>query len=222
MCGRYTLVSSTGKVKAHFNVEADEASFTPTYNAAPSQRLPVISSSNPEGLSFYRWGLIPAWAKDAAIGYKMINARAETLTEKPAFRTLLSRKRCLVVADGFYEWQGKGKVKQPYRIMLKGGGLFAMAGLWDEWKNEQGELVRSFTVITTEPNSLMVPLHNRMPVIVPPDDYNTWLATDSDTNQVLNLLLPYNANAMEAYPVSAEVGSPLHNYPELINPVSLQ
>jgi putative SOS response-associated peptidase YedK len=221
MCGRYTLVSPAAKVQEHFGIEVNPDLLAPTYNAAPSQKLPVITNTNPEGISLYRWGLIPAWAKDAAIGYKMINARAETLTEKPAFRALLGRKRCLVIADGFYEWQGKGKAKQPYRIMLKGGELFAMAGLWDEWKNAEGEMVRSFTVITTEPNSLMVPLHNRMPAILAPQAYSTWLNTDAQADDVLQLLGPYQAEAMEAYPVSGEVGSPSHNYPELINPVTL-
>ncbi|QHT65599.1 SOS response-associated peptidase [Rhodocytophaga rosea] len=216
MCGRYTLVKKAEDIEKRFHVQIEEDSVHPSYNAAPSQNLPVISNYNPTLAAYYKWGLIPFWAKDAAIGNKLINARAETLLEKPSFKKSLQSKRCLVIADGFYEWQKNGKTKQPYRITLKDNGLFAFAGLWDEWKNEQGNKVRSFTIITTSPNSLMESIHDRMPVILKPEDEKDWLGTNLRPEDALELLRPYNAKQMQAYQVSKLVNSPANNNPELI------
>lgn len=216
MCGRYTLVKKAEDIEKRFHVQIEEDTLHPSYNAAPTQNLPVISNDNPGLAAYYKWGLIPFWAKDAAIGNKLINARAETLLEKPAFKKSLQSKRCLVIADGFYEWQKNGKTKQPYRITLKDNGLFAFAGLWDEWKNEQGNKIRSFTIITTSPNALMESIHDRMPVILNPSDEKHWLSTNLKAEDALDLLQPYDAGKMQAYQVSKQVNSPANNMPELI------
>jgi putative SOS response-associated peptidase YedK len=170
----------------------------------------------------YKWGLIPSWSKDPAIGDRMINARAETLAEKASFRNAYRRRRCLILADGFYEWKQNPdmKSKQPVYIRLKNNQPFAFAGLWEIWKSPEGSEVRSCTIITTEPNSLLEPIHNRMPVILPPDMYNRWLATEDQQPAQLNeLLIPYPAAEMIAFPVSRQVNSPQAESPDLIQPV---
>jgi len=164
-----------------------------------------------------RWGLIPMWAKDEKIGYRTINARADTVAEKPSFRDAYKKRRCLVVANGFFEWQKVGKEKQPYLIRLKGGELFAFAGLWSWWKSPEGEEITSYTIITTEPNELCTKLHNRMPVILAPRDHEQWLDTGADGAA---LLKPFAANEMEAFPVSKRVGNVRNNDPELLEPIS--
>jgi putative SOS response-associated peptidase YedK len=216
MCGRYTVVKKAQNIEQRFGATIEKDTFGQNFNAAPTQVLPVISNAVPETVSFFKWGLIPFWAKDASIGNKMINARAETLNEKPAFRKNLQQKRCLVIADGFYEWKKEGKTKQPFRITLKDNGLFAFAGLWDEWRDDKGNKVQSFTIITTDPNELMAPIHNRMPVILPANVEKDWLRADLKPAEALELLLPYNAADMEAYPVSTLVNSPSNNIAEVI------
>jgi putative SOS response-associated peptidase YedK len=216
MCGRYTLVKKAKDIEQRFHVQLEEDAYHQTYNAAPTQVLPVISNQHPQVASYFKWGLIPFWAKDPSIGNKMINARAETLTEKPAFKKILQTKRCLVIADGFYEWKKNGKTKQPYRITLKDNGLFAFAGLWDEWKDEQGNKLRSFSIITTAPNDLMTSIHDRMPVVLPQIHEKDWLSDDLQVKDALNLLQPYDADQMQAYPVSTLVNSPANNTHELI------
>ncbi|MDO1451173.1 SOS response-associated peptidase [Rhodocytophaga aerolata] len=217
MCGRYTLAKKPEVIAQRFDASLEKDTFRETFNAAPTQVLPVISNNNPETIRYFKWGLIPFWAKDASIGNKMINARAETLKEKPAFRKSLQQKRCLVIADGFYEWKKEGKTKQPFRITLKDNGLFAFAGLWDEWKDDKGNKVQSFTIITTDPNELMAPIHNRMPVILPPAQEKHWLSNDLNPDEAMDLLVPYNAADMEAYPVSTLVNSPANNIKELLD-----
>src|SRR5664279_313889 len=150
--------------------------FAPRYNIAPTQYVPVITNEQPKTLSLYRWGLIPSWAKEEAIGNKMINARADGIAEKPSFRSAFKRRRCLVPASGFYEWRkGDGKTKTPMYIHLKDQDLFAMAGLWEVWHNSNGDEIRTFTIITTDANDFMMPVHNRMPVILHKRDYEQWL-----------------------------------------------
>lgn len=219
MCGRYTLVSKADAIEQRFQASLEKDSFRNTFNAAPTQMLPVISNSQPDTVAYYRWGLIPFWAKDMAIGNKLINARAETLAEKPSFKKSLQQKRCLVISDGFYEWKREGKAKQPFRITLKDNGLFAFAGLWDEWKDEKGNRIQSFTIITTDPNELMASIHNRMPVILPPSQEENWLSDGLKADDALQLLRPYNADKMEAYPVSTLVNSPANNSEELIESI---
>ena len=218
MCGRYTVlpVVKTGRSKTGKIVE--EGLKDAHYNAAPSQNLPVITNKQPNLLQFFSWGLQPFWAKDAKAVKRSINARAETLTEKPMFRSLFKSKRCLVPADGFFEWQKTEQGKVPHRIMLKSEELFSFAGLWDEWTDkETGEVLHTFSVITTDANDLVRPIHDRMPVILSPEAEELWLNENEPQEDLLSLLMPYQANEMKAYPVSPLVNSPLNNVPEVIN-----
>ena len=213
MCGRFSLTANEAELNLRFELEGGEAPYVPRYNGAPTQLLAVITGESPHRLSYHRWGLIPPWAKDISIGNKMINARAETITEKASFRTPLFSRRCLVPADGFYEWQ-QDAGKQPYRIFVKSNTLFAMAGLWERWKSPEGEMVESFNIITTEANEFMKPIHNRMPVILKRADEKTWLES-RDSAEILSLLRPYAAGDMDAYPVSKLVNSPRNEGPEV-------
>jgi len=213
MCGRFSLTANEAELNLRFELEGGDAPYVPRYNGAPTQMLAVITGENPHKLSYYRWGLIPPWAKDISIGNKMINSRAETITEKPSFRIPLYNKRCLVPADGFYEWQ-QDIGKQPYRIFVKSNPVFAMAGLWERWKSPEGEIINSFSIITTEANSFMTPIHNRMPVILKPEDEKTWLSSKNPV-EILSLLKQYPSEEMEAYPVPKLVNSPRNNGPEV-------
>ncbi|MBC5775733.1 SOS response-associated peptidase [Pontibacter sp. KCTC 32443] len=218
MCGRYTVQprATKGKSKAAKLIEKHlkEAH----YNAAPSQTLPVITEQQQDKLQFFSWGLQPFWAKDAKAVKRSINARAETLTEKPSFRKLLQSKRCLVPADGFFEWQVTGHDKLPYRIMLKNEELFTFAGLWDEWADKStGEVLHTFTIITTEANDVVKPIHDRMPVILSPEAEELWLDENETQEELLSLLVPFRAQDMKAYPVSPLVNSPMNNVPEVLN-----
>lgn len=186
-------------IKERFGVTVRSAVWKARYNCAPTQDLAVISSEDPHALSFYRWGLIPRWAKDPSIGNKMINARAETVTEKPAFRASFRNRRCLVPADGFYEWKKSGTRKIPYRIGLLDGSPFSMAGLWDKWVSPDGEIIHSFSILTTVPNQLMKEIHDRMPVILEPAAEKIWLG-DTTQKELMELLRPYPAEAMAAKP----------------------
>jgi putative SOS response-associated peptidase YedK len=220
MCGRFTLHSNPHDVARQFQLTQLQL-FGPRYNIAPTQMVPAVrlNARDERELSFLRWGLVPSWAEDLSIGNRMINARAESVAEKPSFRKAFASRRCLIVADGFYEWQAQGKTKQPYYITVDGGGPFAMAGLWESNKkiavindtpNEAGVL-ETCTIITTHANSLMAPLHQRMPVIVPSDAYDLWLDPGvGDTERLLPLLVPYPAESMHAVPVSQHVNNPRH------------
>jgi putative SOS response-associated peptidase YedK len=214
MCGRFSLTANEAELNLRFELEGGTAPYVPRYNGAPSQPLAVITNENPRKLSYHRWGLIPPWAKDISIGNKMINARAETITEKPSFRTPLFSKRCLVPADGFYEWQ-QDSGKQPYRIFVKNNPIFSMAGLWEKWKSPDGTIIESFNIITTEANSFMQPIHNRMPVILKPGDEKKWLES-CDKEEILSLLKQYPSDEMDAYPVSKLVNSPRNDVPEIL------
>lgn len=217
MCGRYTLVTDIRKVAERFGV-APTLEAQPRYNVAPTQNIVTILNSGSPHLDLMRWGLIPAWAKDEAIGSRMINARAETLAEKPSFRGLLRNRRCLVVADGFYEWRAEGKGKTPMYITLQDGQPFAFAGLWDLWKDSDGQPLQSCTIITTEPNELMASIHNRMPAILRPKAYEDWLNPQLRDEQVLtHLLQPYPAELMQARAVSKLVNNPRNEGAELLN-----
>ena len=219
MCGRYTVISPAPALAKRFAVRSDDAPApAPTYNAAPSQALPIITNAAPGQMQLVSWGLVPGWSRDPASGPKPINARAETLAEKPSFRQLLARRRCLVLADSFYEWQATERGKIPHRILLKTEEPFAFAGLWDEWLDRAtGELHPTFTIITTEPNELMARLHNRMPVILPgPEAERAWLADDLSAAQHQQLLVPYSAGLMKEYAITTRVNSPAHNDPEVL------
>ena len=223
MCGRFTLTADPGDLQAAFpwlNIPVD---VTPRYNIAPSQPIAVIPNDGKNTLDFYLWGLVPSWAKDPQIGNRMINARAETLAEKPSFRAAFRRRRCLIPADGFYEWQtvpGQ-KAKTPMYIRLKDGKPFAFAGLWENWNGPDGSQILSCTIITTPPNTYMKEIHNRMPAILPQNAYATWLDTgEPDLNLLQGLLQPYPADAMTAYPVSTLVNNPVNEQAQCIQPLA--
>lgn len=197
--------------------------FTPRYNIAPSQNAPVILNENEKSIQLLRWGLIPSWAKDPKIAYQLYNARAETIAEKPSFRNAFKKRRCLIPADGFYEWrmESDGKTKTPMRVRLKSKEPFTFAGLWETWKDPQEKESRTFTIITTEPNEVLQPIHNRMPVIMKPEDEEAWLDPQADLKHLTKILMPYSSNAMEAYAVSKLVNSPKHDSPDCIEPAVL-
>ena len=202
-----------------FGVDEPDFDLAPRYNLAPSQDAPVVgvNPKTPDArtLRLMHWGLVPYHAKDAA--KPIINARAETLAQRPAFRGLLPRRRCLVPADGFYEWRKEGRTRTPMRFTLRNGELFAFAGLWDRWVRPDGTPLYSFTIVTTSPNSVLEPVHNRMPVILLPEDEATWLdPTVTDTAALSQLLKPYRAELMDAYCVSRAVNSPVNDSPECI------
>lgn len=219
MCGRYTITVQPELLAERFNAALSPEMSEPRYNAAPTQTLPVILNENGQQIQLLRWGLVPHWSKEPDTGYKMINARAETLEEKSTFRESLRKRRCLVLADGFYEWKKTDDGKVPMRITLKSGEPFAFAGLWETWKDrDSGELLRTFTIITTTPNDLMVPIHDRMPVILLPEAEKAWLDDAAGPESWRELLHPYPANLMKAYPVSKLVNSPSNESPALIAP----
>ncbi len=222
MCGRFTLSTKLSDIKRTFNIKEVEAAPEASYNIAPTQPVAVVvARDGVNTLESMRWGLIPFWAKDQAIGSKMINARAETLTEKPAFKRPFKSQRCLVVADGFYEWRKVGTKKIPMFVRLKSKRPFGFAGLYDTWKTPEGDHIASCTIITTPPNALLKPIHDRMPVIIPKDEYELWLdSTIQDVGELMPLLQPYSAKEMEAYEVSRMVNSPANNSPECIAPVA--
>ena len=217
MCGRYTFITPAPAIEQRFDARFTAAAPT-TYNAAPSQRLPVITNAAPHQIQLLSWGLVPSWSREPAAGPKPINARAETLAEKPAFRQLLDRRRCLVLADSFYEWQATPAGKVPHRILLRDERPFAFAGLWDEWLDRAtGELHPTFTIITTEPNALMASIHNRMPVILPDRAAEqAWLNDGAGLAAHQHQLLPYAAAAMRAYAITTRVNSPANNDPEVL------
>ena len=221
MCGRFTLTVDPAELKAAFQEITFPEKYAPRYNVAPSQAVLAIPNDAKNAADFLVWGLIPSWAKDPSIGNRLINARGETLAEKPAFRGAYKYKRCLIPADGFYEWKSQPgtKTKIPHFIHLKDGKPFAFAGLWDEWQAADGSPLRSCTIITTSPNSLMASIHDRMPVILAAEDYAEWLDPAPRTPDSLqHLIAPYPADLMEAYPVSVLVNSPSNDRADLIQP----
>jgi len=222
MCGRFTLTIDPAHLQEAFPWAVIPNDLIPRYNIAPSQPVAVIPNTGEYIVSMYKWGLIPSWSKEPSIGERMINARSETLAEKPSFRNAYRRRRCLILADGFYEWKPSlgNKSKQPILIRLKGNIPFTFAGLWEHWTAPDGSEIRSCTIITTQPNSLIESIHNRMPVILPPDSYMHWLsAEDCPASELNKLLIPYPSNEMIAYPVSKKVNSPLNDSNELITPI---
>ena len=223
MCGRFSLSANLTTVAQRFGVPsptAESAVWTPHYNIAPTKTVVVVGDDGTRYLTEMRWGLIPSWAKDPAIGNRMINARAETVTVKPAFRAALRKRRCLVVADGFYEWEKRNRMKQPFFIVLKSREAFGFAALWESWTSPEGEEIRTCTIITTDANELLKPIHDRMPVILTREAEAVWLdPTIQDPARLLPLLTPYPAEEMEVYSVSRLVNSPQHDTPECILPI---
>jgi len=224
MCGRYSQSQSAEIIAKAFQVDSVPA-LKPRYNIAPTQSVPTVlqtSASTNRQFKMLHWGLIPSWAKDPKMGARLINARAETVNEKPAFRSAFRQRRCLVLADGFYEWQQQEdkKQKQPFYFRLSDGQPFAFAGLWEHWKGADGEEIESCTLLTTEPNELMQPIHNRMPVILDPKDYDLWLDSEVKKPELLQpLLRSYQTEEMTAYPVSKVVNKPSNDTAECINSI---
>jgi putative SOS response-associated peptidase YedK len=222
MCGRFSLTKEEAEIEKRFHAKFYSNDQVKRYNVAPSQLALVLTDEKRDELQLFRWGLVPFWAKDPKIGYKMINAKSETVFEKPSFRSLIKRRRCLVISDGFYEWKPlDGKHKQPYRITLKDESLFAFAGLWDEWTNpDTGEILHTFTIITTDANKLVAPIHNRMPVILIPEDEALWINPATKPEELKKRLTPLPDRLMKCYPVSEKVNSPKNDDEEIILPVA--
>lgn len=231
MCGRYTLSHSPESIAQSFHL-TQIPPLEPHYNIAPGQPVLVVRSPDDEAVSsssapaarestFLLWGLVPSWAKDPKLGSRMINARAETVAEKPSFRAAFKRRRCLIVADGFYEWHRLPQGKQPYYFHLEEHQPFAFAGLWEHWENGMGDVIESCTILTTEANEILHPIHDRMPVILSPEDYPLWLDSSVQGGDRLHRCLrPYPATAMQRHPVSSKINSPRYNSPLCIEPDS--
>lgn len=225
MCGRYRLSRRKQLVEEYFDTESDEPEWTPRYNIAPSQLVPVIRQNPKEPrreLSLMRWGLIPSWAKDASGVARMINARSETAGTKPAFRDPLTNRRCLIPADGFYEWVRTGKVKRPYCFEVNDGELFAFAGMWDRWTDPNRNTVETFSILTTSPNAVISAVHDRMPVILDRDSYDMWLDPGMrDMTTVSELLKPYDAQLMRCYPISTRINHVANDDEECSSPLEV-
>ena len=217
MCGRYTLIADLGDLAQRFEFDGSDFSYDPGYNIAPTESVLTVRNLDGREAAFMRWGLIPFWAKDPKIGARMINARAETVAEKPAFRNALKKRRCLVLADGYYEWQKTPAGKRPFRIIMHSGEPFAMAGLWETWNDPKGNVVPSCTIITTAANDFLSPIHNRMPVILPRESEEMWLDSGvEDPASLIGILAPYPEECMDAYEVSTIVNYARNDGPEVI------
>jgi putative SOS response-associated peptidase YedK len=225
MCGRFARRSTQQVLADWFGVElVDMPWFGPSYNVTPQSIQPVVRLDRDSGsreIALLRWGLVPFWAKDAKTGYSTINARAEEAAAKPAFREALKKRRCLVPADAFFEWQRPAsgtdpKTKHPFAIALKSGEPFALAGLWERWQPKEGEALETFTILTTDPNELMEPIHNRMPVILEPRDYDRWLEPGDPARPPVDLMRPFPAEKLAAWPVSDRVGNVRNNDLQLL------
>jgi len=216
MCGRFTQRKSAKALEEHFGAEVPE--IQPSFNIAPTQNvLAIRGGGGGRDASWLKWGLVPAWAKDTSMGARLINARSETVTEKPSFREAFKRRRCIVPADGFYEWQKKGGRKQPYFFRMKDDRPFGFAGLWERWEGDGGEVLDSCTILTTEANEVLRPVHDRMPVILHPEEYSLWLeAGERERAMLRELLRPYPADEMVSHPVSPLVNSTANRGAELI------
>ncbi|MFC1598058.1 SOS response-associated peptidase [Patescibacteria group bacterium] len=222
MCGRYSLIAKPNELKERFKVKKIEGRLAPRFNAAPSQQLPLITNSAPTKITLAEWGIVPVWMRDEKSPKRLINARAETVDEKRTFKTAAEKRRCLVIADGFYEWSSipGQKFKQPFRITLKDEGPFAMAGIFEERKDKKGKKYLEFAVITVESNSLMAKIHNRMPALLLPEDEELWLDPEIPIKQAIAILRPYPARKMKAYPVSRQVNSPDNDNPDVIKSIN--
>ena len=225
MCGRYRLSRRKQIVEEYFDSVSGEEDWAPRYNVAPTQSVPVIRQNPKEPireLSLMRWGLIPSWSKDSSGAARMINARVETAATKPAFRDAMKSRRCLIPADGFYEWVRTAKAKQPYCFEVNEGQLFAFAGIWDRWKDTSGKLVETCSILTTTPNAVTSPVHDRMPVILDPDVFDLWLDPGMrDLSAASELLKPCDAQQMRCYPISTRINHVANDDEECSAPVEL-
>lgn len=219
MCGRYTLTAKPEAIQQAFDLTSVPP-LTPRYNIAPTQPVPIITSEQRDTLTIVQWGLIPSWSKDASIASKLINARAETLDEKPSFKNAFKRRRCLIPADGFFEWKAgdNGGKKKPQFIYVGEREVFAFAGLWELWNSLTGDPVYTCTIITTEPNELIRGLHNRMAVILDKQDYDAWLSPDTPLTDTKSLLRPYPSERMSLYEISTLVNNATVDTPAILEP----
>jgi putative SOS response-associated peptidase YedK len=225
MCGRYRLTAKERYIRDHFGL-GEDLSWAPRWNIAPTQKVPIVRQDRNEPnrtFSLVRWGLIPAWAKDSSIGFKTINGMSETAAEKSAFRDAMKRRRCLIPTDGFYEWKKLGrKEKQPYNFGMIDDSVFAFAGLWERWRDPAGEFIETCTILTTKPNSLVADVHDRMPVILKPEDYDLWLDPGmTDAAIVADCLKPFDPRLMKTYPVSTWVSRTENDDPECAREVPI-
>jgi putative SOS response-associated peptidase YedK len=230
MCGRFVQKAPLGEIQVLFETAGAVPNMPPRYNAAPTDNLAVVRF-NPQtrtrALDLLRWGLVPLWAKDPSFGPKCINARRETVATNKIFRDAFQRRRCLIPADAFYEWRkpadpaDKKAKPQPYALVPASGGIFAFAGLWERWKTPtDGSILRSFTIVTGQPNALAAPIHDRMPVILPPEAWPVWLGeTEASPEELLDLLLPYPAELMRVYPIDSAIGNVRNDEPTLLDPL---
>ena len=221
MCGRYTLSTPAGRLADEFQLDAAAVDIAPSYNVAPTQQVAaVLEDQGGRRLEMLRWGLVPSWADDPEIGARMINARSETAPEKPSFRRAFRGKRCLIAADGFYEWKREDGGKQPYYFRMQDGRPFAFAGLWESWEKGGEGTLRTCAILTTRANSVLSGIHERMPVILPPDAYNAWFDPDADREELGELMIPYPGDDLETYAVSRFVNSPRNNDERCIEPAA--
>ena len=221
MCGRYTLYSDSDNLADKYNLATTKTTIKPNYNVAPGQLMPVITSDGKSNnLEIMKWGLIPFWAKKPSIGYKLINARSESIFEKPMWKNLITKKRCIIPANGFYEWQKVGdnkEQKQPFYISPKQDTMFSFAGVWESFKDVENNIINSYSIITTSPNKEMSAIHDRMPVILNQTDLSEWLEPSlSDPVKIMHFLRPQKDDSLKIYEVSKDVNSPRHNSKELI------
>ena len=217
MCGRYTLTVPVDRLAGEFDLDGGVGELSPNYNVAPTQSVATVLAENGgRRLEMLRWGLVPSWADDPEIGSRMINARAETAPEKPSFRSAFKRRRCLIPADGFYEWKREEGGKQPFYFHMEDGRPFAFAGLWEEWHDE----LRTCAILTTSPNEVAAKIHNRMPVILPREDYDAWLDPEAEKEELVSLLRPYPGDDLETFPVSRFVNSPRNNDERCVEPAA--
>src|SRR5262245_45189578 len=219
MCGRYGLTVDTAKLQERFETSNTLPDVQPRFNIAPTQKLPVIVRNSPNAMALMQWGLIPWWSKEPQVSYSTINARAENLLKSSVYKKPFQRQRCLVPASGFYEWQQTSGGKQPYYIHVQDNDLFAFAGLYDIWRDKHGQELHSYTIITTTPNDLVAPIHNRMPVSLHRDAEAAWWDIDADPARLLSVLKPYPADEMSAYRVSTWVNSPSNDTPQVLEPL---
>tara|TARA_Y100000590_G_C15672862_1_gene996900 strand:- start:1101 stop:1763 length:663 start_codon:yes stop_codon:yes gene_type:complete len=219
MCGRYTITKQKKDVENQFNVKIDENIYKTNYNAAPTQILPVITNDQLDRVNFFKWGLVPYWAKNQKIGNKMINARIETITEKPAYKQAIQKRRCMIIADGYYEWVETPRGKKPYYITMNKNQLFSFAGVWESWKNNQGKIVKTFSIITQIAYNEIEHIHHRMPVKLNPKEKLFWLNAET-AEQAIKYVKTQKKYDLKTNEVSTEVNSPDNNYSDLTKPIS--
>ena len=220
MCGRYTLTKPLKAIKKHFEPIILSCDHSERYNISPGQNIPVVTTTNSQReLKLMRWGLIPPWIKNIKTTKPLINARSETVHQKPSFRDPFHASRCLIPADGFLEWKTEGGKKFPYFIFLNQKDIFSFAGIWTKWCN-QNSLIHTFSILTTQANKVLAPIHERMPVIIKPSDYKSWLAPETDSSTLRSLLLPFSAKEMQAYQVSTEINSYKNDRGALLNRIN--